>query len=191
VSTRFGMNTRKIGSRKYGGFPRSGNHFLQVALEKSFPNQQNYWCDHRISPIYSCGLYWTMVRNPSDCVISWNHFDLRDDKQTVSESFQWYISFMQALLDNRNNVFAIPFDEAIVDIAPFVRAGALRENTECVEIEHKTIVSELSERYPKNYLVGSRTVYDRELLDEVDENLVNDAVSIYGLVIGEMAASLQ
>ncbi len=132
-----------------------------------------------------------MVRNPSDCVISWNHFDLRDNKQTVSESFQWYISFMQALLDNRNNVFAIPFDEAIVDIAPFVRAGALRENTEYVEIEHKTIVSELSERYPKNYLVGSRTVYDRELLDEVDENLVNDAVSIYGLVIGEMVASLQ
>lgn len=98
---------------------------------------------------------------------------------------------MKALLDNKNNVFVIPFEEAIVDVVPFVRAGALRENSECSEIEHGTIVSELSERYPKNYLASSRTVYNRELLDEVDKKLVNDAVSIYGLVISEMVAPLR
>jgi hypothetical protein len=65
------------------------------------------------------------VRTPLDCIASWANyqlslfnFDLTEvTEDSVEDDINYYLRFMQAVLDNKDNVVIFDFDEFTTDLS--------------------------------------------------------------------------
>ena len=108
-------------------YPRSGNTYLNHYIPLAYATNGGFrgnW--HTVDKIEnSTDKVLVAIRNPLDCIASWANyqltlfnFDLTEvTEDSVEDDINYYLRFMQAVLDNKDNVVLFDFDEFTTDLS--------------------------------------------------------------------------
>jgi hypothetical protein len=107
-------------------YPRSGNTYLNHYVSMAYGDGEfkgNWHTEDKV--INSTDKVLVSVRTPLDCIASWANyqlslfnFDLTEvTEDSVEDDINYYLRFMQAVLDNKDNVVIFDFDEFTTDLS--------------------------------------------------------------------------
>ena len=108
------------------GYPRSGNTYLNHYVSMAYGNGEFKGNWHTVDKVEtSTDKVLVSIRNPLDCISSWANyqlslfnFDLTEvTEESVEDDINYYLRFMQAVLDNKDNVVIFDFDEFTADLS--------------------------------------------------------------------------
>jgi len=108
------------------GYPRSGNTYLNHYVSMAYGDGEfkgNWHTEDKVRN--STGKVMVSIRNPLDCIASWANyqlslfnFDLTEvTEDSVEDDINYYLRFMQAVLDNKDNCVIFDFDEFTTDLS--------------------------------------------------------------------------
>jgi hypothetical protein len=108
------------------GYPRSGNTYLNHYVSMAYGDGEfrgNWHTEDKV--INSTDKVMVSIRNPLDCIASWANyqlslfnFDLTEvTEDSVEDDINYYLRFMQAVLDNKDNCVIFDFDEFTTDLS--------------------------------------------------------------------------
>jgi hypothetical protein len=108
------------------GYPRSGNTYLNHYVSMAYGDGEfkgNWHTEDKV--INSTDKVLVSVRNPLDCIASWANyqlslfnFDLTEvTEDSVENDINYYLRFMQAVLDNKDKVVLLDFDRFTTDLS--------------------------------------------------------------------------
>lgn len=116
------------------GYVRSGNNFLLGLTSLSY-NLERQNCTHKVNDIISSEHIFSPYRNPLDCISSWAtiinssikkfsrnaiFLDKEDEEDVlIRKCINHYIRFNSAILDNKNKVTLLNFNNFIKDSSYF------------------------------------------------------------------------
>ena len=96
------------------GFPRSGNTYLNQALNLLYyPEQEVNSNKHTIAAIEKTNQIIVTLRNPTDSIASWHTYPSGGQ---LESDIKFYIRFYSAVLDNLSKVVLMDFDYFTKDI---------------------------------------------------------------------------
>jgi uncharacterized protein YqfB (UPF0267 family) len=96
------------------GFPRSGNTYLNYALNLLFyPQEQVNWNRHTVASLEEANKIIVPFRNPIDSISSW-HKSFSGGQ--INEDIAFYVRFYSAVLENANKIVFMDFDYFTKDI---------------------------------------------------------------------------
>ena len=108
------------------GYPRSGNTYLNHYVSMAYGDEEfrgNWHTEDKVKN--STDKVMVSIRNPLDCVSSWANyqltlfnFDLTEvTAESIEDDINYYLRFMQAVLDNKDNVVLFDFAEFTTDLS--------------------------------------------------------------------------
>jgi hypothetical protein len=108
------------------GYPRSGNTYLNHYVSMAYGDGEfkgNWHTEDKVRN--STDKIMVSIRNPLDCIASWANyqlslfnFDITEvTEDSVKDDINYYLRFMQAILDNKNNVVVFDFNEFTTDLS--------------------------------------------------------------------------
>ena len=108
------------------GYPRSGNTYLNHYVSMAYGDGEfrgNWHTEDKVKN--STDKVMVSIRNPLDCIASWANyqlslfnFDLTEvTEDSVEDDINYYLRFMQAVLDNKDNCVIFDFDEFTTDLS--------------------------------------------------------------------------
>lgn len=108
------------------GYPRSGNTYLNHYVSMAYGDGEfkgNWHTEDKVKN--STDKVMVSIRNPLDCVSSWANyqltlfnFDLTEvTAESIEDDINYYLRFMQAVLDNKDNVVLFDFAEFTTDLS--------------------------------------------------------------------------
>jgi hypothetical protein len=108
------------------GYPRSGNTYLNHYVSLAYGDGEfrgNWHTEDKVKN--STDKVMVSIRNPLDCIASWANyqlslfnFDLTEvTEDSVEDDINYYLRFMQAVLDNKDNCVIFDFNEFTTDLS--------------------------------------------------------------------------
>jgi hypothetical protein len=110
------------------GYPRSGNTYLNHYLSLTYGTGGRKFVGnwHTVDKLENNPTkVLVSIRNPLDCISSWANYQLtlfnldltEVTEASVEDDMNYYLRFMQAVLDNRENVVLFDFAEFTTDLS--------------------------------------------------------------------------
>ena len=93
------------------GYPRSGNNFLNNSLHLLYHSDLKI--NHTVAAIQKEKQIVVPLRNPLDCISSWNNFM---DNQNLLPDIKFYLRFHYAVKENLNKITLMDFNYFTKDI---------------------------------------------------------------------------
>jgi hypothetical protein len=108
------------------GYPRSGNTYLNHYVSMAYGDGEfkgNWHTEDKVRN--STDKVMVSIRNPLDCIASWANyqlslfnFDLTEvTEDSVEDDINYYLRFMQAVLDKKDNCVIFDFDQFTTDLS--------------------------------------------------------------------------
>jgi len=100
------------------GFPRSGNVFLNYALKETYyPDLEVLAQTHVTNTFKEYSYVITPIRNPLDCIASWNQYQENFSyPRDLNADIAYYLRFYSYVIKNPNNIRLLDFDIFTVNI---------------------------------------------------------------------------
>jgi len=97
-------------------YPRSGQTFLNYALKylyyKDIVNENL----HTVKPLVNLKKPIVSIRNPLDSISSWSNYQYNNNQtKNLLDDIKFYIRFYSAVLDNKDKLVIVEFEEFTVD----------------------------------------------------------------------------
>jgi hypothetical protein len=120
------------------GYPRSGNTFAVVALQRAQPSPVRvahhvHAPAHVIAAIRLGVPAMVVIRVPEDPVLG---YTIWNPEVTVEQALRGYVRFHEPLVPYAHDVLIATFDEVVADFGLVVRRLNRRHRTSFVEFEH-------------------------------------------------------
>jgi|688.fasta_scaffold261705_2 hypothetical protein len=150
------------------GFPRSGNTYLNHALNLLYyPEQEVNSNRHTVAAIEKTNQIIVTLRSPEDSIASWHTYQSGGQ---LESDIKFYIRFYSAVLDNLSKVVLMDFDYFTKDI-DYIKDKVLKNfgidtgrYVTDVQIKEAMLVSNKKINLPRN---------NKEELDAVKQQLVD------------------
>lgn len=100
------------------GYPRSGNVFLNYCFKSMYYPEEIVSEQHHITTIFKEHPHvFTPLRNPLDCMGSWNLFQQHFNfPMLLEDDIRYYIRFHNAVLDSLKSITLLDFDVFTSDL---------------------------------------------------------------------------
>ena len=168
-------------SLSINGFVRSGTTLFHNVIQVAFPKTTIIPYNHRIKEIGLDSNGAVIIREPAKCVSSWIVYDNQPQTQeSVDNALEWFISFFTKLVDNKNSVHIVKFDDFVVNPNAVARAIAVRFGlSNRIDIDVDAVFANVAELFPRN-----SPDWSDEPFDSVEElvrssSLYGEAVSLF------------
>jgi len=93
-------------------YPRSGQTFLNYALKHLYYTDEVNTNYHSVKSLLRLDKPIVSIRNPLDCIASWSNYPSRG---TLIDDIKFYIRFYSAVLENKNKLVIVKFEEFTVN----------------------------------------------------------------------------
>lgn len=145
------------------GFPRSGNHFLNYAINLLyFPEVPNQPVQHSTwvfrDSMLARARCFAPFRHPLDCISSWDNFKITvGEERDLEKDIEEYINFNTYVLQNFERITSLDFDKFTVDIEYIKERILTRADIEPVadttveEVKAKMIEHNREQHLPRDY----------------------------------------
>lgn len=136
------------------GFPRSGNTYLNYALNLLFyPQEQVNWNRHTVASLEEANKIIVPFRNPIDSISSWHK---SSSGGQINEDIAFYVRFYSAVLENANKIVFMDFDYFTKDIEYIKNKVSKTFNLDSkqditnFEIKEKMLMNGKNQNLPRN-----------------------------------------
>lgn len=149
------------------GYPRSGNTFLNQALNLIYyPDQVANLNNHSVSVITKKNKIIVPIRNPEDCIASWHNYS---GQGTFLADIKFYLRLHNAVKNNLDKIVLINFDYFTKDLE-YIK-NKIKKNFDIDSVANPTIndiKNAMLETKREKHLPRN----NKDLLDATKEELI-------------------